>query len=241
MNPYTELATAYDLILEHVDYKAWYDYICSVMCRNVNNPRKILELGCGTGKFGPKFSADDFTVYGIDVSFEMLRIAKTRAFRNFHIFCSDMRNFALSEKMDFIFCVHDAMNYLLEKKDIRNVLRSVREVMHNDSVFMFDLTTEYNIKNNFENQITEYKSMGRIIEWSNTYDKKNKIVLSTLNFSRDDGTSVSEHHVQKIYSVKEITKLIISEGMDIIGVYGDHTFLPPGKKNVMINFVVRKK
>ena len=87
MKPYTELAKVYDSLLTHVDYQSWYLYISEIMIQYIENPRTIVELGCGTGKFGSKFSADDFSIYGIDKSIDMLRVASMRAYRNFRVIC----------------------------------------------------------------------------------------------------------------------------------------------------------
>jgi SAM-dependent methyltransferase len=148
--PYTGIAEAYDYILRHVDYDQWFKYINSIMLKYISNPGSILELGCGTGKFGAKFSAANYRIFGIDRSLEMLRIAKTRAFRSFRIICADMRNFYLKGSFDFIFSVHDTINYQLTTDELRDVFRSVKRVMHNKSIFLFDITTEHNINNFFK-------------------------------------------------------------------------------------------
>src|SRR5271157_2830478 len=111
--PYTRIAPYYDTILRYVDYQEWYEYIKTIMLTCVAKPDLIVELGCGTGRFGAKFSNDNFTIFGIDRCLEMLRVAKTRAFFNFRMFCADIRHFTLSKKADFIFAVHDTMNYQL--------------------------------------------------------------------------------------------------------------------------------
>ena len=143
--PYTGIAEAYDFILRHVDYEEWYRFIHGIMLQYIKNPETVLELGCGTGKFGAKFSADNFRIFGVDRSLNMLLVAKARAFRNFKIICADIRQFYFKGKFDFIFSVHDTMNYQLTMADVRKVLRSVKSVMQAESIFMFDITTEHNI------------------------------------------------------------------------------------------------
>ncbi len=239
--PYSDLATAYDTILSHVDYQSWYLYISGLMIEHIDNPRTVLELGCGTGKFGAKFSADDFEIYGIDLSVDMLRVAKARAFKNFRLICSDLKNFRLAKKVDFIFCVHDTLNYLLEYEEIQSAFSCVREAMHEKSIFMFDITTEYNIKQFFEGKNLTYNIRGTGVEWTNSLDKKNKLVHSILRFMRDDGTTSAEHHVQRLYSIKEIKKLLDKEGFEVIDILSDYSHNPPSKETVMINFITRLK
>jgi len=231
---------AYDYILKHVDYQEWYTYIKSVMNKYTKDPKMVVELGCGTGRFGAKFSADDFTVFGIDRSLEMLRVAKSRAFRNFRILCADMAQFHLSQPADFIFSVHDTMNYFTTLSDIKSVLRCVKNIMHDESIFMFDITTEYNIENNFNRVTQKYNIRGKDVEWTNEFNPRKRLVYSTLRFFNDDGTAEVEHHTQRIYSVRQMKKILRKEGFEVLGVFGDYSFSPPADDTVMINFVTRK-
>lgn len=241
IEPYSELASAYDYILQGVDYQGWYRYIREVMLRYVPEPKLILELGCGTGRFGAKFSADNYTVFGMDVSLDMVRVAKARAFKNFRVFCGDITCFSLAKTPDFIFAVHDTMNYFLDLKEVQGAIASVRSVMSDETIFMFDVTTEYNMQANFHGQTMIFDVRGRDVEWSNRYDPAEKHMVSTLRFYNHDGTCLEENHHQRIYTVKEIKEVLRRERMEILGIFGDYTFEAPQPETVMINFIVRKK
>jgi SAM-dependent methyltransferase len=239
IEPYTDIAPFYDTLLRHVDYQEWYEYIVSVMKWYGKRPRDILELGCGTGRFGTKFSNDGYNVFGIDKSIEMLRVAKTRAFFNFRVLRADITNFTLAKRMDFIFSVHDTVNYLLDEKEISSMFTCVREAMHETSIFLFDITTEHNILANFDGKTSRFRVRSGSVEWSNRYDSCRKLVSSTIMIKTPKKTTVEEH-VQRIYSVDEITPLLTDSGLHVLGVFGDYTFLPPEEGAVMINFVARK-
>lgn len=210
------------------------------MLRYVDNPQTLLELGCGTGKFGAKFSRDGFQIFGLDKSIEMLQIARVRAYKNFRIFCADMKDFSLSVKFDFIFSVHDTINYFLNINDLSKVLKSVKQIMHKDSIFMFDITTEYNIKKYFFNNKTDYSVRGIDVEWANEYDDDRKLIYSLLTF-KSDRIADTEMHVQRIYSVNEIQTLLKRENLEIIDIFSDYSFNPVEEDTVMINFVTKKR
>lgn len=239
MEPYTEIATVYDSLLRHVDYQEWYEYILSVMNRYMGQPRAILELGCGTGRFGSKFSNNGYTIFGMDKSLDMLRVAKTRAFFNFRILCGDITNFYINRKMDFIFSVHDTVNYLLEDADILNMFKCVREIMHKDSVFMFDITTEYNIYEHFHEKTSQYHFKNSTVEWSNIYESDTKLIRSTMNIFRA-GKTITEEHLQRIYSCEEMKALVSRASLVTTGIFGDYTFDTPAPDTIMINFITRK-
>ena len=239
--PYEGIAEAYDYILRHVDYEVWYQFIRSIMILFVKEPETVLELGCGTGKFGAKFSADNYKIFGIDISLNMLRVAKTRAFRSFRILCADIRNFYLKGNFDFIFSVHDTMNYQLTTDEIRHVLRSTKRVMHDESIFMFDITTEHNINRFFDNKTSFYKTRGMSIEWSNSYDREKKHIISSFTIQYKDGRVFHEEHTQRIYRQDEIEKILSEEGFEILKICSDYTYNAPSDETIMINFIVKKK
>ncbi len=237
---YSCIPEYYDYLLRHVDYERWYRYIRSVMFRYIQDPRSILEIGCGTGKFGAKFSRDDFTIFGMDISLEMLRVAKPRARRYFSVFCGDVRNFALSCTIDFIFSVHDTMNYLLTPDELRSAFASVRNIMHEKSIFMFDLTTEHNIRRFFDGKVTRHVRGKAEVVWENSYDTESKIVCSVLTIRRDEGQPEVETHRQRIYEIDDVLPLLHDAGLDVVDVFSDYTFKMPTAKTIMVNYIVRR-
>jgi SAM-dependent methyltransferase len=239
--PYTTLARAYDHILRHVDYQSWYEYIQEVMHRYYGPPSLVIELGCGTGRFGLKFARDNYRIVGIDRSLDMLRVARSRAFKGFRLVCGDLKNFQLAAPADFIFAVHDTMNYLVNPSDLRRALVNLKGNMHERSVFLFDVTTDYNITTYFDGKTSRYSVAGMEVAWTNTFDRGREQVLSTLSFYRDAHLVHVEEHLQRIYSIDEISSLLDECGFDILGLFGDSTFHGPREDSVMINFVVRKK
>lgn len=239
---YLCMSEHYDFLLRHVNYNAWFSYIR----KNIDiwyqkKPERILEIGTGTGRFGSKFSNLDFEIYGMDLSLEMLQAAKFRAFNNFRIFCADVRNVSTRMKFGFIFAVHDTLNYLLTYEDLEKAFRSIHCMMEDDGIFFFDLTTETNILKYFDgNSETQFHSGTEII-WENTYDRKKKIITSTLHFNDKTGNSTrTENHLQRIYTHYEIIPILKRAGLSLLSRQGDYSFDPPDDNTVMENFVVRK-
>jgi SAM-dependent methyltransferase len=239
--PYTIMAKYYDYMLRHVDYNEWYDYLKKIMQQYVKAPKKILEIGTGTGKFGAKFSSDKYNIYGMDNSFEMLRIAAKRAHKNFRIFCADVRNFYLKGNFDFIFSVHDTLNYLIKKNELKSAFTNIHKIMHDNSIFMFDITTEYNIQRYFDNQQESYRVDSHQIVWDNYYNYQQRVITSKIDFFNEKGKCHTEIHKQKIHLVPEIEKLLEESGFEIIDIFSDYTFMPYNNKTVMINFITRKR
>jgi SAM-dependent methyltransferase len=240
-SPYTEIPDVYDYLLRHVDYERWYRYIRSLIFRYMKDPQYILEIGCGTGRFGAKFSRDDFDVFGMDSSLAMLKAARPRARKNFRVFCGDARRFAVARKFDFIFSVHDTLNYLTEPADLGRAFESVRGAMHDDSVFMFDLTTEHNIRRFFDGRKSRHVRGGVEVTWDNRYDAAARLVYSTLEVKRRGAGVTREEHVQRIYFIDEARELLEGAGLELADLFSDYTYEPPSERTIMVNFVARKK
>lgn len=164
---------------------------CATLCASTFPIHvRCLNWAAACGKFGPKFSMDDYEIYGMDKSISMLSIAKTRSYKNFHIFCcGDITRFALSKPIDFIFSVHDTFNYLLTYDDFAKALRCAYNCMSYNSIFLFDITTQYNIMKNFHRRLFSYTVKGTDITWYNEYDEKSKMVYTKLTFA-----TLKPHH-----------------------------------------------
>ena len=72
---YTEFASLYDkLIKEDIDYKKAAAFIKNEITKKIDNI--VLDLACGTGSLTNELSLSGYDMIGIDISVEMLDIAK---------------------------------------------------------------------------------------------------------------------------------------------------------------------
>ncbi|MBN2433760.1 MAG: class I SAM-dependent methyltransferase [Spirochaetes bacterium] len=239
-NAYTRLAEHYDYMLNHVDYVKWYTYIKTLMYLYYGYPETILEIGTGTGRFGGFFSRDNYNIIGMDLSLDMLRVARMRAFNNFRVFCGDARSFSLNTNIDFIFSVHDTFNYLLTGEELLAAFNCVANCMHAKSVFLFDLTTEYNIKENFVDDEQTFKHGGSVIVWKNRYDNREKVIRSIITFQNGKDYHCEEH-LQRVYTKKEIVPILEESGLYLVDQFADYHFDPPTRKSIMENYIVKKR
>lgn len=106
------------------------------------NPKakKILELGCGTGSV-LKHLAKDYEVWGVDLSGQMLSIARKKVAKA-KLFRQDMVTFRLPQKFDVIFCVYDSINHLLRFAAWKHLFANVARHLSEDGVFIFDINTQ---------------------------------------------------------------------------------------------------
>lgn len=76
---YTYFAKLYDTMMDDIPYDEWEQYLLQLLYHfNVAPDASIAELGCGTGNMTRRLSEDGFHMTGIDLSEDMLSIAKIK-------------------------------------------------------------------------------------------------------------------------------------------------------------------
>lgn len=115
-------------------------------------PRRILDLGCGTGRLTlPLVAAavaarDDADVVGLDASPAFLRrarekLAETPHAERVHLVEADMRDFDLSEPVDLIVCGFNNLTYVHGVEDHLACFAAVRRNLAAGGRFAFDVLT----------------------------------------------------------------------------------------------------
>jgi len=92
--------------------------------------RRILELGCGTGRITEVLSRHA-QVTGVDLLFEMLRRAAEKAPRA-QLVTADMRQFGFASTFDLIVLADDPMAHLLSDDDRAKVMRLIADHLSPD-------------------------------------------------------------------------------------------------------------
>ena len=73
------VAPLYDAVMRDVPYKHWVKYLRKILHLRNSKPKSVLDLACGTGSVSEIFALDNLKVTGVDLSVEMIRIAKEKA------------------------------------------------------------------------------------------------------------------------------------------------------------------
>jgi len=73
---FKDYAKYYDLIYKDKDYEKEVDFIENIFWKN--RPKKILEVGCGTGNYTKILLKRGYEVTALDISEDMLKIAEEK-------------------------------------------------------------------------------------------------------------------------------------------------------------------
>lgn len=242
---YKKLANLYDKLIYDVDYDKMVDFYKTIIEKHNLNNVNVLELGCGTGNITSKLIG--YNVYAVDYSEEMLSVAREKLGnrRNIRLINADIRELELNKKFNFIIAGLDIINYIDDNKGLEKVFESVYEHLDSDGVFVFDINSEYKIKDYIGNNIFSDEVEDILYIWQGSFDEDTKINEYLLTFfvkdENDKYDRFSESHFEKAYSTEEIINMLKNVGFENINTYEDYTNKDITDETMRIVFVVSKE
>ncbi len=192
MQAYTGFAQVYDIFMDNVPYDNWTEYLTGLLQEYGVKDGLVLELGCGTGKVTRRLALKGYDMIGIDLSDEMLEIAREKEYsddswedaepdselksRNPILYLQqDMREFELFGTVSAVVSICDSMNYITSEEDLIKVFQLVNNYLDPGGLFIFDMNTEYKYKNLLgDATIAENREECSFI-WENYYDEENRM------------------------------------------------------------------
>lgn len=246
MSSYGEFAQLYDDLMDDFDYGAWGEYIQDILTQNGLERTNILEMACGTGNLTEELLGLGHTVDGFDLSDEMLAIAnnKLSSYKNKRLFKMDMNSFKMDRRYGAVVSACDSINYILDEQSLRETFNRVYEHLKDGGVFIFDINSEYKLKEILGNNIFIDDREDVFYTWENEFDEHTGICDFYLTFFQSfNGTDYrrfDEHHREKAYSVETVRRVLTESGFSKILVYDAFGFEDVKDDSERINFVVKK-
>ena len=87
---------------------------------------RVLDVACGTGVLFPDYKRNGADVTGIDISPEMVKIAKEK-FPEAEVICGDVLDFSISEKFDAVM-IYNAFPHFAEPEKLIEKLSEILKV-----------------------------------------------------------------------------------------------------------------
>jgi len=140
-----DYADAYDAIYRGKDYEGEVDLIERVLVRNgLGGPRRLLDLGCGTGNHALPLARRGHAVVGVDRSPGMLSRARAKAIVGnfatplvFHH--ADIRELNLGQRFEAVLMMFTVLGYQFQDADLKAALAVVRRHLEPSGLFIFDV------------------------------------------------------------------------------------------------------
>ena len=241
MDAYRGFAEVYDLLMDDFDYPAWAAYYLRLLADAGMQPSELCDCACGTGSLTVEFAARGLRVTGVDISGEMLEVAREKAARHgadVRFACMDMAKLTLPHPVDVIVCGCDGVNYLTGEKRVRAFFAAAHENLRPGGALAFDISSPYKLREVLGNAFFGEERDEAAYLWQNTLD--GDIVTMDLTFfiRRADGLyeRVTETHRQMAHEPETLARLLRETGFKNVRIYGDQTFDPPKPDEMRLHF-----
>lgn len=226
MEQYQYLSEIYDKSMElsGIDYDKWFGKIQDLLGSDKEDIKNILELGCGTGNITQRLLEYGYEVVGVDISGEMLSIAKEKLvdFSDKVIFMQqDVCDFDFDiYEIDMILAVNDLINYITDVSDLENLFAFCYEHLRKDGILLFDISSKYKIEHILSDNVYFEEDEDYCMIWQNSYDEDVKIIDMYIDIFKQNQDGLyeryQEEHSQRAYDEDELIEVLKKVGFQNI-------------------------
>lgn len=249
---FKDYANYYNLLYRDKNYKEEVEYINSLVKQSGIEPHSLIDLGCGTGQHLFEFEKLGFEVTGMDLSEEMIAIAKLEATNrasSAKFYSGDIRTFTIDSKFQVVISLFHVMSYQTSNDDLERAFRTAKELLSPEGLFIFDcwygpavLTDRPTVRiKNLENEAIRVKRSS-----IPSLDLNRNVVNVEFNVHIENKNSleineVNEMHMMRYLFYPEIEKLAKEYGFSINLFHGWLNHDIPTEKDWYVVFVLRNE
>lgn len=210
-NSYSVMAVYYEFLQKDANYQKWSEFILDKI---KDAPNDIgVDVGCGTGIITRALFDKGYSVSGIDISKEMLSEAFSLSNGKIPYYLMSAEDFCGFSNLGFITAVNDVVNYL-NKKNALKFFGKAYDALTDGGLFVFDISSEYKLKNIVANNTFTFISDDVSYIWNNEL-VGDKVYMDLTFFVVDkDGKyeKLTEEHLQYAHKISDILQALKSAG-----------------------------
>ncbi len=243
---YNEFAYSYDSLMQNADYSFRAKYLCALFKKHDRMPTLMLDLACGTGEFSLQFAKQGVSVIGVDISADMLSVAREKtAEQSMDVLylCQNATELDLYGTVDGAICCLDSLNHIIDYNDFCKAISKVSLFLEPDRLFIFDVNTPYKHKEILGNNTFVIDTDDVYCVWQNEYKDDNTVEIN-LDLFEAEGDSyyrTGESFCERAYTAEEIKNACNKAGLKIEAIYDDLSENPPQDTTQRLIYVTRKK
>lgn len=246
---YGRFAHVYDFLMSEVPYDKWINLFISKKEQYNINGLKVLDVACGTGEFSVRLAQKGYTVTGIDLSDEMLVIAKEKADQSgvsIPFYQQNMIELETGEQFDSIVIFCDSLNYLHAESDVQSTFQRVYEQLKPGGLFMFDVHSVFKMEHVFAGQTfadvqDEVSYIWNAFEGPEPYSVEHELTFFVKEEEADRYDRFDEDHYQRTYDMQKYVAWLEEAGFTVKEILADLEDQEPAEDSERILFVAIKE
>jgi ubiquinone/menaquinone biosynthesis C-methylase UbiE len=238
-NQYSALGSWFEYLNDDCDYVQWSQYLINRL-KSCGAGLKGVDIGCGNGYFTRALFKAGYDVCGVDISPQMLYVAKQKAMREgvtSEFLLGDITKLKLQAKTDFAVAVNDCLNYV-KKEKLPQAFSHVYSCLKKGGVFIFDISSSNKLRNIIGDNLFGEDREDISYLWFNKQTEDGVIMDLTFFVKDKDGryTRYDERHEQYAHEEEELVELLKQAGFTSVETEGHLG----GSKDERINFIAIK-
>ena len=243
---YDNFSAVYDSLMYDADYKKRTAYLLKLFKKYGKKPSLLLDLACGTGNFSNEFSKNGIEVIGIDMSEDMLSVAREKsAEQGLEVLylCQKAEELDLYGTVDGAVCCFDSLNHITDYRNFCNAIERVSLFLEKDCLFIFDLNTPHKHKCILADNVFVIENEDVYCVWANKYKEKNSVVDISLDFFLEENglyERFSEKFSERAYNSAEVESALQKAGLQVVAIFDDLTENPLKSDSERAIYVTRK-
>lgn len=243
---YSSFAEVYDILMKDADYKKRTAYLTKLFKTHGKMPTLLLDLACGTGGFSNEFAKKGIEVIGVDMSEEMLAVARENSAEegtDILYLCQKAEELDLYGTVDGAICCLDSLNHIIDIRKLTAAIKKVSLFLESGSLFIFDVNTEYKHKHILADNTFVFEEENVYCVWQNTYNENKLTTDISLDFFIADGENYirsSENFKERAYTPEQLESILNKAGFNIEAIYDDLTTEEPKNESQRLIYVTKK-
>jgi SAM-dependent methyltransferase len=218
---YEAIAPVYDDFTAHHDYELWLGNLLPKLRHHGLRGRRLLDVGCGTGKSFLPMLERGWEVTACDISPSMLELALAKAGAAAQLSVADMRELPVFGEFDLVWSLDDAVNYLLSAEELGSALSGMRANLAPGGLLMFDVNCLQSYRTFFA-EVQRVERNGRRMIWRGQGSPDAPPgSISEARFEIESEGEVEIHvHRQRHFPEAQVHELLEAAGLECLDVFG---------------------
>lgn len=134
----TDYSAYYNLLYKDKNYQQESDYVFGLAQKFLKRPAKnLLDVGCGTGKHANCFKNFGLSVTGVDLSHEMIEIAK-KTYPELRFSQGSASEFSLDQQFDVVTSLFHVASYQTQDNELNSYFKNISKHVVSGGLFIFD-------------------------------------------------------------------------------------------------------
>jgi SAM-dependent methyltransferase len=223
---YQAIAPVYDDFTSHHDYELWIGNLFPKLVANGLTGKRLLDVGCGTGKSFIPLLERGWEVTACDISASMVELARAKVGDRARLSVADMRELPAYGEFDLVICLDDAVNYLLDEDELARALAGMARNLAPTGLLMFDVNTLQTYRTFFTEEVAVEREGMRLLWHGRSSPQAEPRSISEAVFEVEPlhgGTAAEiEPHVhrQRHFPQHDVLVALGKAGLECLDVFG---------------------